>query len=371
MTGTVETRDPSRSQDQGRPQGRNRLRALLIEALVPIIAVVVALLIGLIFIAITGRDPAKAAEALWVANFGSRRAIGEALVSVTPLIFTGLSVAFAFRAGLFNIGGEGQYIVAQLAAAVAGYAITGLPGWLHVTVAILAGALAGGLWGAIPGLLKAYRGVHEVVNTIMMNYIALYLANYLIANYLKAPGALPVTPEILPTARLAQILPPSRLHTGLFLALGAAVLVYLLLWHTRWGYEIRAVGHNPRAAEYAGIDVPRNLALAMLISGALAGLAGTVQVLGVQRAFYDPVGGFVGYGFDGIAVALLGRNHPAGVVLAALLFGILDRAAPTMQAMAQVPKATIWVVQATVILLVAADQIIRSLFKRRREVAAR
>lgn len=363
MTGTPELQESR--------EVRSRRQALLMEAMIPVIAVVVSLLVGIGFIAFIGRDPVLAMEAFWRANFGSKRAIGEALVSVTPLIFTGLSVAFAFRAGLFNIGGEGQYLVAQMAAAIAGYAITGLPGWLHVSVAVLAGALAGGIWGAIPGLLKAYRGVHEVVNTIMMNYIALFMANYLVANYLKKPGPLPVTPEVLPTARLAQILPPSRLHTGLILALVVALLVYLFLWHTRWGYAIRAVGHNPLAAEYAGIRVGKNVALAMLIAGALAGLAGTVQVLGVQGAFYDPLGGFVGYGFDGIAVALLGRNHPVGVVLAALLFGMLDRGAPGMQAVAHVPKAMIWVVQATVILFVAADGIIRTLLARRREVAAK
>lgn len=335
------------------------------EALIPVLAVVSALLVGAMLIVAVGKDPLAALDALWVASFGSRRGFGEALVSFTPLVFTGLSVALAFRCGLFNIGGEGQFLIGGLTAAVVGYGVSGLPGWLHLTLAVLAGALGGAVWAGIPGLLKAYRGVHEVVNTIMMNYIALYLVNYLVMNHFKRPGDLPITPEVLPTARLSLILEPSRLTTGLFLALAAALVIYLLLWRTAPGYEIRAVGLAPFAAEYAGINVPLNTAAAMGLSGALAGLAGAVQVLGVQGAFYDPIGGFVGYGFDGIAVSLLGRNHPAGILPAAFLFAVLDRGSASMQAMAGVPKAVIWVVQAGVVMFVAADGIVRAFVARR------
>lgn len=341
-----------------------------LEALIPLLAVALALLLGAGLILAVGKDPLAALDALWTANFGSRRGFGETLVSFTPLVFTGLSVALAFRCGLFNIGGEGQFLVGGLAAAIAGYGLQGLPGWLHAGAALLAGALAGAVWAGIPGLLKAYRGVHEVVNTIMMNYIALYLVNYLLINFFKREGPLPITPPVAPAARLALILEPSRLTTGLYLALAAAGLIWFLLWRTAPGYEIRAVGLAPFAAEYAGISVPLNTLKAMGLAGALAGLAGAVQVLGVQGAFYDPIGGFVGYGFDGIAVSLLGRNHPIGLLPAAFLFAILDRGSAGMQAMAGIPKAVVWVVQAGVVLLVAADGILRSLLVRRRKGVA-
>lgn len=333
--------------------------------LVPILAVLIALSVGVALILSVGGSPLEAYGAVWLANFGSARAFGETLVTTTPLIFTGLAIAFAFRCGLFNIGGEGQYLAAQMGAALVGFAIAP-PGWMHVPLLLLAGALAGAAWAAIPGLLKAYRGVNEVINTIMMNYVALFLFNYLLITFLKAPGPLPVSPEILPTAKLAQgLIAGSRLHGGILLALLAAAAVYVLLWRTPLGYEIRAVGLSPGAAEYGGIDIRKATVLAMALSGALVGLAGAVQVAGLQHKYYDAFG-FIGFGFDGIAVALLGRNHPAGVLLAALLFGILERGGPAIQMSAGVPKSVVDVVQAAVIFLVAADEIVRRLVTRRR-----
>lgn len=339
-----------------------------VDVLIPVSAVIAGLVVGAILIIAIGKSPLEAGGALLRAAFYGKGNFGETLVTITPLICTGLSVAVAFRCGLFNIGGEGQWLVAQVAAAWVGYSITGLPWLLHLPLAILAGTLAGGIWGAIPGVLKAYRGVHEVVNTIMLNYIALYGSQLLLARYMKEPGQLPVSHPVLESARLYQFLPPSRLHTGLFLALLAAVVVYWILWRTVLGYEIRAVGLSPGAAEYGGVRVGRQMAMAMLIAGALAGLGGTVQVLGVQGKFFDPFG-FSGYGFDGIAVALLGRNHPFGVVVAAVLFGILERGGPSMQAIAGVPKAITQIVQASVIFFVAADGVIRAVLARRAERA--
>lgn len=336
--------------------------------LVPILAVAAALLVGALFILWLHPEwsfgdrlyqVGAAYGALWNSAFGSSRAILATLVEMIPLTFTGLSVALAFRSGLFNIGGEGQYLVGQMATAIAGYTIVGLTPWLHIPLVLLAGFLAGALWAFLPGLLKARLGIHEVINTIMMNYIALYFVHWLLQDHLKDPSTLvPRTPVIQASAILPLLVKNTRFHLGFFLALLVAVVVYYLLWRTVTGYEIRAVGLSPQAAEYAGISVPKNLILAMVLSGGLAGLAGAVQVAGVQNAYYDSLG-FVGYGFNGIAVALLGRNHPFGVLVGALLFGALSRGAVSMQAVATVPKSVIGVVQAAIIFFIAAEAIFR------------
>jgi ABC-type uncharacterized transport system permease subunit len=331
---------------------------------IPVLATMLGLLIGTLFILVAGKDPLRAYEAFAQAVAGSPRAFGETLVSTIPLIFTGLAVALAFRSGLFNIGVEGQYLMAQIATVVVGYKITA-PGFIHPVLALLAGALAGALWAVIAGLLKAFRGVHEVINSIMLNYIALFICNWLLNAYLRAGSGQASTHPVAPTAELAQgLIEGSRLHTGLWLALIAAVVVWVILWKTPLGYEIRAVGLSPGAAEYAGISVAKNIVLAMALSGALAGMSGAVQTLGINRKFFETTA-FVGYGFDGIAVALVGRNHPLGVVLAALLFGALERSGPVMQATAEVPKAVIYVVQGTVIFFVAAEGIWRFMRNRK------
>ncbi|MGE5553882.1 MAG: ABC transporter permease [Betaproteobacteria bacterium] len=324
------------------------------------VAVMLALFLGAGFILWAGKSPLIGYQALWQGSFGSIQNFGELLVSMTPVVFTGLSIAVAYRAGLFNIGAEGQYIVGMVGAAWAGAAefFTGWPMWAHLPVALLVGFLAGAGWAAVPGLLKAYRGVHEVINTIMMNWIALYFSHYLVMGPLMANPYSPQTKDILPSAMLWRFLPPSRANLGIVLALLVAVGVWYFIWKTTLGYSIRAVGFNPSAAEYAGIPVGRNLVLAMVVSGGLAGLGGAVQVLGVHLKFYD-IFSFINDGFDGIAVALLGNNHPLGVVGAALLFGIFRRGAQLMQSMADIPKEIIGIVTAVVIILVAGDQIIR------------
>lgn len=339
------------------------------EAMVPFMAVVIGLLFGAVMMLILGANPLKGYLALLIGSFGSKQNFAETIVSITPLIFTGLSVAFAFRCGLFNIGGEGQIIVGMVASAVVGAYVTGLPRIIHLPLVILAGTLAGAIWGLIPGFLKATRGVHEVVNTIMLNWIALYVSHYLVNGPIKDPAIpVPATPEVADTAKLLRFL--DRSNTGILIAIACAFLVYWILWRTSLGYEIRAVGLNPEAARYAGISVPKNMMLAMAISGGLAGLAGTVQVIGVQHKFLD-LFAFEGYGFDGIAVALVGKNHPFGVLLSAVLFGTLARGSQTMQGMAGIPKETVGVVQAAIIFLVAADGIVRSLLKMRSRAAAR
>jgi ABC-type uncharacterized transport system permease subunit len=273
-----------------------------------------------------------------------------------------LAVALGFRGGLFNIGAEGQLFVGGLASVYVGYAIEGLPAYIHLPLAILAGISAGAIWGAIPGFLKARTGAHEVINTIMMNYIAFRLTDYLLQGPMARPDKLPITPEIAVTAQIPALFPPPmRLHYGFFIALGAAALVYWFLWKTTKGLEIRMVGANPHAARYAGIRIAFIVVLTMSLSGALAGMAGVNQVLGVDhrmvRAFST------GYGFDSIALALLGNSHPVGVVFASLLFGFLRGGAARMQSVAGVPVEIIRVIQGLVIIFVAAPEIIRSLYR--------
>lgn len=299
------------------------------------------------------------------------RPLSESLVISTPYIFAGLAVALGFRGGLFNIGAEGQLFVGGLASVYVGYAVKGLPWVIHLPLALGAGVLAGALWGLVPGFLKAQTGAHEVINTIMMNYIAFRLTDHLLQGPMARPDGLPITPEILPTAYLPAFFPrPMRIHWGFFLALGMAALVYWLLFKTTIGMEIRMVGANPRAARYAGVRNKLIMVLTMVLSGALAGLAGTNQVLGVDhrmvRAFST------GYGFDSIALALLGNSHPVGVVLASLLFGFLRGGAARMQSVAGVPVEIIRIVQAMVIIFVAAPEIIRTLYriKEKRRLAA-
>ncbi|MCS7283828.1 MAG: BMP family ABC transporter substrate-binding protein [Anaerolineae bacterium] len=291
----------------------------------------------------------------------------ESLRLATPYIFAGLAVALGFRCGLFNIGAEGQYFIGGLTSVFVGYAVTGLPWFIHLPLALAAGWLGGALWASIAGILKARTGAHEVITTIMLNYISYRLADYLlqVGGPMSRPGdSRPVSPEILPTAYLPQFFPndPSiRLNAGLLLALVAVWFVYWLLFKTTVGFEIRAVGANPRAARTAGISVARNIVLAMFLSGGLAGLAGAHDILGVLR--FMPNAFFSGYGFDSIALALLGKSHPVGVLLAALLFGFLRAGAQRMQGVAHVPIDIISILQALIIIFIAAPEIIRFIYR--------
>ncbi|NTW12858.1 MAG: ABC transporter permease, partial [Anaerolineales bacterium] len=286
----------------------------------------------------------------------------ESLVTATPYIFAGLSVALGFRCGLFNIGAEGQFFIGALCSAYVGYSITGLPAFIHLPLALLAGAAGGAVWGMIPGYLKARFGAHEVVNTIMMNWIAFRLSDWLLNGPMKASGFRPVTPNIEHTAELPRFFPdPIRLNWGFILALVVAYALYWFLFKTTIGFEIRAVGANPDAAKYAGMNIIRNFVLVMALAGGLAGLAGTSQVLGVDR--WVGQGFSAGYGFDAIALALLGKSHPFGVVLAALLFGFLRSGATRMQSMASVPIDIISIIQGLVIIFIAAPDIIRWLYR--------
>jgi len=314
-------------------------------------------------------DPAKIAAALQSGDgLEIRRAfnpIMESLTASTPYIFGALAVALGFRAGLFNIGAEGQLWVGAIFSVFIGYSITGLPAIIHIPLALLAGALGGALWGFIPGWLKAKTGGHEVINTIMMNYIAFRFADYLLTGPMQRPDSFsPVSPTIADSARLPKFFAaPIRFHLGFFIALGVAWLVYWFLFRTKWGFELRSVGFNPHAARYAGINIVKSTVLAMSLSGALAGLAGTNEVLGLNHNLAQAFSS--GYGFDSIALALLGKSHPLGVVLASLLFGTLRNGATRMQVVAQIPIDIITVMQAFILVFIAAPAIIRTIYRLR------
>lgn len=324
-------------------------------SLIPILAILLGLLFGALVMILGGYDPLLAYQSLFKRVFGDLYNFGETIRQITPLILTGLSVAFAFRTGLFNIGAEGQFIMGSLAAVFIGTQFD-LPWFIHAPLALLAGVLAGGLWGAIAGYLKAKRGVHEVITTIMLNWIALFFTNYIISNFLRSPGQ-QRSDYIKESASISMdtlsvAFDYARLHYGTFLALIAAFIFYIILWKTKQGYELRAVGFNPHASEYAGIDIQKNIIKAMFIGGVFAGLGGAIEVLGVFK-YQTMSAAFSGYGFDGIAVALIGANTPIGIILAAILFGVLTYGAAGMKMGAGVPIEVIRIVIALVIFFVA------------------
>lgn len=340
-------------------------RDKLTNILIPLISVFLGILVGAIIMLFIGQNPIEGYMALLSGAFGEIYYFGEMLRMMTPLIFAGLAVAFAFRTGLFNIGVEGQLIVGWLASVSVGILIDA-PLIIHLPLAIAAGALAGALWGFIPGFLKARFQVHEVIVTIMMNYVALYLSNSLIRTYLLAPGER--TERISETASLASpflqsITDFSRLHYGFFLAIFAGVVLWFILWKTTLGFELRAVGYNKHASDYAGMNVNRNIVLAMVISGAFAGVAGAMEGLGTY-GYMSILAGFTGTGFNGIAVALLGANTSIGVFLAAALFGALTVGAPNMQSQAGIPPELVNIVIALIIFFVASSYLIRLVINR-------
>jgi len=346
----------------------NALRNLLF----PLAAVAAAFAVGAVVVVAVGDSPLSTYTLLIGSALTWPDGIGYTLFYATPLIFTGLAVAVAFRCGLLNIGAEGQLYAASFVTAWVGITFAGLPAILLVPLCFLAALLAGGFWGAVPGVLKARFGAHEVITTIMMNFIAVAVASYFTQYHYKPQGD-PIL-ETVPIgdgahiARLGKFIPgfPERIPLNLAfpLALIVCLLVYLFLWRTRWGYEIRATGANPAAAQYGGIATGRQVVLAMSISGALAGMVAVNEVLGYRYRYYD--GFSAGYGFTGIAVALLGRNHPVGVILASLLFGALLRGGLFVDIFTEhVSKDLVMVLQGIIILFVAAEALFRGRMGRR------
>jgi ABC-type uncharacterized transport system permease subunit len=351
----------------------------LIDALLPVFATLGALLVGAIMLLFLKVNPIEAYKALWDGAFGTSNAFAETLVKATPLLLVGLGICISFRGDVINIGGEGQMIVGALLATWVGLTFTTLPGWLVITLAMLAGFLGGAIWGGIPGILKAYFRVNEILSTVMMNAIAVQLMNFLLRGPMIDPSQAKLASKIPQTARLLEAfhlprLAPTRLHLGSLIAVILAIAVYILLWRTVTGYRIRAVGQNPHASRYAGIKVQRYIVLALLLSGAFSGLAGATQVFGVNyRMITDgSASGFTGgAGFNGIVAALFGQLHPIWSIPSSILFGALLVGANSMQRVVQVPSALITALNGLVVVFVVSIEIWRQRRQRQRLTAAR
>ena len=337
--------------------------------LLPVAALLLAMLIGALIMIATSVPPETIPEsfvAMARGSLGSMHALSETVTAAIPLVLSGLGIGLAFRAGLFNIGAEGQMVVGGLATAIASFAITGLPIWIHLPLALLIGLSVGALYAAIAGILKAATGAHEVISTIMLNLISFRLLDYVLRQPViqKEGRSDPISKAVLETAELPRLLAfidgNLRLHAGLFIMLLAVAVVYWLLFRSKLGFAFRISGENPGAARYAGINAGMTVVLAMAIAGALAGLAGATQISGVLGRATP--GFTAGIGFDAIAVALLGRSHPIGILLAGLLFGALEAGGRQMQVDAGVSIDLIGIIQALIIIFVAAPLLVRRIF---------
>ncbi len=365
-------------------------RRRLLELAAPLLALLFALLVGGIFLLAIGKDPLQVYLTMFRFNLSRLDSIGSILYKSTPLIFSGLAVAVGFRVGLFNIGVEGQYFIGALLASIVGFSLHGLPVWIHLPLVVLAGMLGGMLWAWLPIVLKLRRGAHEVITTIMMNHIAYALVLFFITSVfldteqemVKGLGSPQVRmPKLLETARMPTmhgfletlgIELPRHVYLNWFFPLGIllAVALFVMLWRAAYGYELRAVGGNPAAAETAGINTQRTMLSAFLLSGALAGLVGLSDLLGYFG--YLDIDFPKGYGFTGIAVALLARNSMLGVILTAILFGFLRRGAEGVQAFEGVPMDTIVILEGVIILsIVVAVQIVNWYVRRQEKLMKR
>ena len=374
----------------------------LFDILLPFLAVLGAFIIGAVILALQGVNPLEAYEAMIVGAFGSKNGLADTLVKATPLLLVALGIAIAFRGGVINIGAEGQLVVGALLTTYIGLQLGDqVNGVLVIIIGLLAGALMGGLWGAIPGYLKARLGVNEILSTIMMNQIAIQIAFFLLRGPMIDPAEVEAGTNIPHSARLTKsvdmprftdmaeslgftesakdlglegaakelyglLVEPTRLHSGFIFATIMAVFVYIFLWRTTIGYRIRAVGLNRFASRYAGINVPRNIVLAMTLSGAFAGLAGAVEILGLHHRMFEPQAVSAGYGFTGIVAALFGKLHPLGAIPSSILFGGLLVGGDKMQRAMQVPQVLIQVILGLVVLfVVSTDYFVRRRQNRR------
>jgi len=343
----------------------------LIDALLPVFATIAALLVGAVMLLLLKVNPIEAYRAMWDGAFGSQNAVAETLTKATPLLLVGLGICISFRGDVINIGGEGQMIVGAILGTLIGITLVDWPGWAVIPFALITGFIGGAIWGGIPGVLKAYFSVNEILSTVMMNAIAVQLMNFLLRGPMIDPSQAELASKIPQTARLLDTfrLPrwvPTRLHLGALIAVVLAILVYILLWRTTWGYRIRAVGQNPDASKYAGVKVRNYIVLALILSGAFAGLAGVMQVYGVNyRMITDgSASGFTGSaGFNGIVAALFGGLHPIGTIPASILFGALLVGANKMQRVVQVPSALITALNGLVVVFVVSSEI----WRRRRQ----
>lgn len=347
--------------------------------LVPVLALLTAMVLGAVVMLLSGDNPLVAYQGLLEGAFGGGRAWATTVRKMVPFALTGLSVAVAFKAGLFNIGAAGQFLMGSVFSVFIGINFEGLPAYIHLPLALIFGVLGGMIWGAIPGILKVYTGAHEVIVTIMLNYVAALFAGWTVYAggtqgqrpgplWDPTAGAISETPDVLASARLPWLFePPYRVHYGIFLALLAVLFIWWLIYKTTVGFEIRTVGQNLRAARYAGMRVNWVLIFTIALAGGLAGMAGAIETLGLNHKFAPEFGG--GVGFDGITVALLGQTHPFGVLLASFLFGAMDAGAARMQFESGVAADIIQVIQALILAMVAAPAIIRLLYRIRQTPA--
>jgi ABC-type uncharacterized transport system permease subunit len=365
----------------------------LLDPLLPLIAVVAALLVGAVVLILLEVSPLEAYQAMISGAFTNKNGLADTLVKAIPLLLVGLGIVIAFRANVINIGAEGQLIVGALLTTYLGLQLGDrMPGFIVITICLLAGTLMGGIWGAIPGYLKARLGVNEILSTIMMNQIAIQIGFYLLRGPMIDPAELEAGTNIPHSARLPRsvdlprftdvakwlgftesakdlgltgftaelyglLVEPTRLHTGLIIAVVMAILLYIFLWRTTIGYRIRAVGLNPHASRYAGINVPGYIILSLGLSGAFAGLAGAVEILGLHHRMFEPLAVSAGYGFSGIVAALFGKLHPLGAIPASVLFGGLLVGGDKMQRAVQIPQVMVTAMLGLVVLFVVSSEI--------------
>ncbi len=318
----------------------------------PLLGTLIGLLIGAIMILLAGDNPLIIYRTMFLGAFGGGRQITETILQASPLLLIALGLTAAFRARVWNIGAEGQYYMGALAAGATALLLPGVPGYIMIPVMMVLGALGGGLWGLIPGLLRTRRGINEIISTLMLNYIAILLMQYMSRGPLQDPqGFLPQSAELVNADRLPLLL-GSRIHLGVLIAFLFVPIIYLLLWRTPLGFWLRAVGSRASVARYAGVNVNRMILFAITFSGALAGLAGILEVSGTQFRLKPQISN--GYGFDGVLIALLGRMHPVGVLVAAIFFSALTIGAQAMSVMSQLPASLASAIQAVVVLSVLA-----------------
>ncbi|HEX9924886.1 MAG TPA: ABC transporter permease [Anaerolineae bacterium] len=365
----------------------------VLDTLLPLVAVVGALIIGAVVLVLLEKSPVEAYQVLITGAFTNKNGMADTLVKAIPLLLVGLGIVIAFRANVINIGAEGQLIVGALLTTYLALELgEALPGYGVILIGLVAGSLIGALWAAVPGLLKARLGVNEILSTIMMNQIAIQVGFFLLRGPMIDPAELEAGTNIPHSARLPRsvdlprftdiaqwlgftetasdleltgfraelyglLVEPTRLHIGLLIAILMAIVIYIFLWRTTIGYRLRAVGLNPNASRYAGINVPRTAVLSMSLSGALAGLAGAVEILGLHHRMFEPLAVSAGYGFSGIVVALFGKLHPLGAIPSSILFGALLVGGDKMQRAVQVPQVFVTAMLGLIVLFVVSSEI--------------
>jgi ABC-type uncharacterized transport system permease subunit len=324
----------------------------IIVSLFPVLSILMALVFGAGLILIAGVNPIKAYYALFLGAFSDIYSINTTVIKTIPLIFAGLGVSLAFKAGFFNVGAEGQLYLGGAGATLVGLYFHGLPTGLHISLGFMAGFIFGGLWSVVPGFLKIKYQVNEIITCLFMNFIGIILVTFLTTGPLLEPRApAPMSPEIALTAQLPVIIPNTDIHIGLVLSLVLAIIMYVVFSNTTLGYQVKFIGQNPEACQYAGINLVKSLTWITLVSGGLAGLAGASEIMGIRHRLYANFS--PGYGWDAIIVAFLAKSHPIGIVIASLFFGSLRAGAGMMQRLTGVPVDVVFSINGLVILFVA------------------